>query len=222
MIARNPTPRIPAAFAVVAIALIGCTQQPSGPSDGAAQATTPSAAASSGIPVPTDTSPPSPTGSGDVPVVVPGEFTICIPINSPLRIGTDEQVVVPHPDGDVTIERQRGYTWSGTQTATDARFSGTHYYSWNADMYTLASEDEGPLVYAEGLRIENAEGAWQGEANGATLPDGTSANGPVALTGEGAYEGLTVVLLWVDDPCFINFRGVVMEFPDPPVPATSE
>jgi hypothetical protein len=212
----NPTRRMPAALVALAVALIGCTQQPSGPSAGEAQAMTPSA-------VPTDTSPrPSATGSGEVAVVVPGEFTICIPSNKPLRIGTDEQVVVPHPDGDMTIERQRGYTWSGTHTATDPRFSGTHYYSWDGDTYTLASGGKGPLAYAEGLRIENPEGAWQGEASGATLPDGTSWTGPLVMTGEGAYEGLTAVLLWTEDRCFLDLRGIVIEFPDPPVPSTSE
>jgi hypothetical protein len=155
-------------------------------------------------------------------VVVPGEFTVCVPYNDTLRRGTDEQVVVPHPDGDMTIERQRGYTWSGTHRASDPRFSGTHYYSWDGDTYTLASGGEGPLAYAEGLRIENAEGAWQGEASGATLPDGTSWTGPLVMTGEGAYEGLTAVLLWTDDACFLDLRGIVIEFPDPPVPATTE
>lgn len=212
----NPTRRMPAALVALAVALIGCTQQPSGPSAGEAQATTPGA-------VPTDTSPrPSATGSVDVAVVVPGEFTICIPINKPLRSGTEEQVVVPHPDGDMTIERRRGYTWSGTHRATDPRFSGTHYYSWDGDTYTLASGGEGPLAYAEGLRIDNAEGAWQGEASGAILPDGTSWTGPLVMTGEGAYEGLTAVLLWTEDTCFLDLRGIVMEFPDPPVPSTSE
>ncbi len=218
----NPTRRMPAALAVLAVSLIGCGQQAGAPSADPAQATTPAAAPSSTAPDPADSSPrPSATGSGESAAVVPGEFTICAPINAELRSGTDEQVVVPHPDGDMTVERQRGYTWSGTHTATDPRFSGTHYYSWDADTYTLASGDEGPQVDASGLRIENAEGAWQGEARGATLPDGTVANGPVVLTGEGAYEGLTAVLLWTDDPCFINFKGIVMEFPDPPVPATT-
>ncbi len=175
------------------------------------------------VPAPTSTSPrPSATASGDPPVVVPGQFYVCIPPNRELRGGTDEQVAVPHPEGDMTIERQRGYTWTGSHDATDPRFSGTHYYSWDGDSYTLASGDEGPLVYAEGLRIENAEGAWQGEASGVTLPDGTSASGPVVLTGEGAYAGLTAVLLGIDGSCFIDFRGVVMEFPDPPVPSTTE
>jgi hypothetical protein len=204
----NPIHRVPTALAVLAVSLIGCGQQPGSPT-----------ASSSTAPDPAGASPrPSATGSGESAAVVPGEFTICAPINAELRSGTDEQVVVPHPDGDMTVERQRGYTWSGTHTATDPRFSGTHYYSWDADTYTLPSGDEGPLVDATGLRIENADGAWQGEAVGATLP-GTSANGPVVLAGEGAYEGLTAVLLWEDDPCFINFRGIVIEVPDPPVPA---
>lgn len=175
------------------------------------------------VPAPTGTSPqPSATEGGDSAVIVPGEFTACVPHNSPLRSGTDEQVVVSHPDGDMTIERQRGYTWSGNITATDPRFSGTHYYSWDWDGYTLASGAEGPSAYAEGHRIENAEGAWQGAATGAALPGGTTAASPVVLTGEGAYRGLTAVLFGIEDSCFFDFRGIVMEFPDPPVPSTTE
>ena len=215
--------RVPAAFAVLAFSLIGCGQQPSASSADGAQATTPAAAGSSTAPAPTVTSPgPSVTESGDLAAVAPGEFTICAPINTELRHGTEEQVIVPHPEGDMTVERQRGYTWSGTHTATDPRFSGTHYYAWDADTYTLASGDEGPVVSLDGLRIENAEGAWHGEATAVTLPDGTNASGPVVLTGEGAYEGLTAALIYEEDPCFINFRGIVIELPDPPVPATSE
>lgn len=209
-----------ATLAVAVVVIIGCGQS-SGTPTGVESAVAPPP--SSAVPTPTDTSPqPSATESGASAVVVPGEFTVCIPINKPLRIGTDEQVAVPHPDGDMTIERQRGYTWTGSHTATDPRFSGTHYTSWDGDTYTLASGAEGPSAYAEGLRIENDEGAWQGTASGMTLPDGTSANGPLVLTGEGAYEGLTAVLLGIDGPCFIDFRGVVMEFPDPPVPATTD
>jgi hypothetical protein len=165
---------------------------------------------------------PSASASGDASVILPGEFTACLPHNSQLRSGTDEQLVVPHPDGDMTVERRRGYTWAGTITATDPRFSGTHFYSWDGDSYTLTSGAEGPTAYAEGHRIENAEGAWQGSANGATLPDGTSADSPVVLTGEGAYEGLTAVLFSVEGSCFADYRGLVMEFPDPPTPSTTE
>ena len=222
-VARHHTRGMTAALAVLAFSLIGCGQQAGGPTADAAVATTSAAAASSTAPDPASTSPrPSATASAEVAAVVPGEFTICVQPNHALRIGTDQQVVVPHPEGDMTIERQRGYTWSGTHTATDPRFSGTHYYSWDGDSYTLASGDEGPLVYGEGLRIENADGAWQGKGTGATLPDGTMAHGPLLLTGEGTYEGLTAFLIGMEDSCFIAWRGIVMEVPEPPVPATSE
>ena len=216
--ARRP---MPATFALVTLALIGCTQQASDPTDGAVSATTQPPPTFSGAPVSTDASLPSPAGSGDAAVLVPGEFSVCIPVNSTLREGTDEQGVASHPDGDMTIERQRGYTWSGNHRATDPRFSGTHYYSWDGDSYTLASGEDGPLAYAEGLRIENPDGAWEGQASGATLPDGTTWTGPLVMTGEGAYEGLTAVLLWTDGACFLDLRGIVMQFPDPPVPATT-
>jgi hypothetical protein len=181
------------------------------------------AAPSQSVPAATRPSPqPSATESDASAVVVPGEFTACVPHNRPLRSGTDEQVVVPHPDGDMTVERRRGFTWAGTITATDPRFSGMHYVSWDGDSYTLASGDEGPSAFAEGHRIENADGAWQGASIGATLPGGTAEASPVVLTGEGAYEGLTAVLFRSEGSCFIAFRGIVMEFPDPPVPSTTE
>jgi len=164
----------------------------------------------------------SATNSAPSAVTVPGEFTICIPINETFRAGTDEQIAVSHPDGDMTAERTRGYTWSGSHTATDARFSGTHYYSWDGDAYTLASGVTGPEVYAEGLRIENAEGAWQGQAAGLELPDGTTAAGPLVMTGVGAYEGRTAVLIWIEGACFLDLRGIIVEFPAAPIPATSD
>ena len=216
----NRTHRIRATLAVSAVVIIGCGQSAGAPTS---VESTVAPSLSSTVPAPTVTSPrPSATESGDSAVIAPGEFTACVPHNSPLRSGSVEQVVVPHPDGDMTVERTRGYTWAGTITATDPRFSGTHYYSWDSDGYRLASGAEGPSTYAEGHRIENAEGAWQGAATGATLPDGTTAAGPVVLTGEDAYEGLTAVLFAIEDSCFFDFRGLVMEFPDPPVPATTE
>ena len=216
----NRTHRISALLTVAVVAVIGCGQS-SGAPTGVASTVAPSP--SSTVPAPPGMSPrPSATESGDSAVVVPGEFTACVPHNSPLRSGTDEQVVVPHPDGDMTVERRRGFTWAGTITATDPRFSGTHYYSFDADGYTLASGAEGPLAYAEGHRIENAEGAWQGAATGATLPDGTTAASPVVLTGEGAYEGLAAVLFGIENSCYVGLRGLVMEFPEPPVPATTQ
>jgi hypothetical protein len=205
---------MPMALAALAVVLIGCSQQPGTPGpDAGADSPSPSTAAA-----------PSPAApaSDHVAAEAPGEFAVCIPINSTLREGTDEQLVVAHPDGEMTVERQRGYTWSGSHTATDERFSGTHYYSWDGDSYTLASGDRGLLVAAEGIRIENDEGAWQGSGATATLPDGTTGSSPLVMSGEGAYEGLTAVLLWIDGPCFLDLRGIVIEFPATPVPATGQ
>jgi hypothetical protein len=152
---------------------------------------------------------------------VPGEFTACVPSNSELRHGTDETIQVPNPDGDMTLERRRGFTWSGAINATDDRFSGTHYYSWDGDGYTLASGEPGPQVVAEGHRIENDEGAWQGWSMGAGMSEDTRTFSPIFLTGEGAYEGLTAILFSDEGACFFNFRGVVIEVPEPPVPYTA-
>jgi hypothetical protein len=209
----NPKLKLPMAVAVLAVALIGCGQQ----------AQSPSTRVDAGSPSPSTPAMPSPapTASDAAVAAAPGEFTVCIPLNQVLRAGTDEEIAAAHPDGDMAGERQRGYTWSGTHTATDDRFSGTHYYSWDGDSYTLASGADGPGVAAEGLRIENDEGAWQGSGATATLPDGTVANSPLVMTGEGAYEGMTAALLWVDGPCFLDLRGIVIEFPEPPVPATT-
>lgn len=153
---------------------------------------------------------------------VPGAFKACVPMNSELRRGTDEQVVVPHPDGDMTVARRRGFTWAGEIQATDDRFSGTHYYSFDADEYTLPSGQPGPEAFAEGHRIENDQGAWQGWAVGGGMTKDDGMSSPVYLTGEGAYQGLTAILFLDEAPgCFYSFQGLVAEFPEPPVPATS-
>jgi hypothetical protein len=206
-----------AAFAVLVV--VGVTFMLGGRGVGVESTATPSPT----VPNSSGTAPgPTATASGDAAASVPGEFTACVPGNSLLREGTGEEIVVPHPDGDMTMHRQRGDTWVGTITATDARFSGRHYYSFEANAYTLASGDE-LGTFAEGHRIENDDGAWQGSATGANLPDGTFGASPVFLTGEGAYEGLTAVLFATEGSCFFDFRGVIMEFPDPPpVPYTGE
>ena len=166
-------------------------------------------------PVPTSTAPT--TGGAVLP-----EFTACLPGNSMSREGTNETEVVSGPNGDVTVEKERGTTYKGTITATDPRFSGTHYYIWTGNAYSLTSGGQGPASYADGQRIENDDGAWQGNSFGVELPDGTQQRSVTVLIGEGAYEGLTAVLLVVDGSCFFNFRGLVMEVPDPPVPYTGE
>ena len=184
----------------------GATDSPSPPANAADPTGTP----------PTATATPVPAA------LLPGEFTACAPLNDEFKAGTTDRDVVSSADGDVTIKRTRGYTWRGEITATDPRFSGTHYYSWDGSEYTLASGDALQAAWAEGHRIENAEGAWHGSAVGLSLPDGMKWPGPAVLTGEGAYKGLTAALLAVEGSCFLNFRGIVTEVPVPPVPFTGD
>ena len=64
--------------------------------------------------------------------------------------------------------------------------------------------------------------AWHGSSSGLSMPDDTTQNSVVVLTGEGAYEGLTAVLYSFEGGCFFDYRGIVTEIPDPPVPYTGE
>lgn len=209
------------AAAVIVLAVTGTALIIGGDIGGPTAA--PSPLPSSGVSAET---PPATEPAATAAALLPGEFTACVPMNSQLKAGTTETEVTSGPDGDVTIERTRGFTWKGTITATDPRFAGTHYYSWDANGYTPGSGDPGaPGIvgqagWAEGHRIQNDEGAWQGWTVGVTLPDGTQVASPAVLTGEGAYEGLSAVLLVDDAGCFFAYRGFVMEIPDPPVPFT--
>ena len=168
-----------------------------------------------------------PDSAGDQATAAPQppiEITACLPSNSQFRAGTDDVITIPDPGGDITLERRRGFTWRGRITASDPRLEGTHYYSFDADVYTLADGGPGPDFFAEGHRIENDEGAWQGSAVGFTFsPDHEGDAGPVVLIGEGAYEGLTAVLItYSASGCFLGFEGLIMEVPAPPVPYTGE
>ncbi len=160
--------------------------------------------------------------------LLPGEFTACVPGNAAVKTGTTETEEVQGPDGDLTVERTRGFTWSGAIEATDPRFSGTHLYSWDGNGYTPGAANpqaavvEGLATWAEGHRIETADGAWAGSTIGITLPDGTQEASPALLSGEGAYAGLTAILMVADGTCFFDYRGIVIEVPDPPVPYTGD
>jgi hypothetical protein len=168
----------------------------------------------SATPIPTASATPIPTSPTATPALIEGQFTACVPTNSQIKGGTDESGA----SGDATIERKRGFTWSGPITATDPRLSGTHYYSWDANTVSLPSSDS-YVTWAEGHRIQNDQGAWRGTAIGAILPD-ENRSGVIMLSGEGAYSGLTAIMFNVDGTCFFNFEGIVSEVPDPPEPYT--
>jgi hypothetical protein len=127
------------------------------------------------------------------------------------------------PDGETTLTQRRGgYTWQSTvRDVSDPRLEGTWYNSVDFDEYTPA----GPNLSAVTHRIENGEGAWQGSLLILGFPDGEEVIGPIVMTGEGAYDGLTAVAMdgFGEAPC-PNTRGYIIEgsVPAPPVPQTGQ
>ncbi len=202
--------RLASVAAVVIVLVVGVTVMAGGGVGGQA---TPSPSQPNGAAA---TETPPATGTPSQGALLPGEFTACVGRNEESKHGTDSQDRI----GDLTVDRTRGYTWQGAIVATDPRFSGTHYYSWNGDSYTLQSGLPAQEVSAEGHRIENDAGAWQGSGYGVSFPDSTMQSALTVLVGEGAYDGLTALMFRTGGSCFFNFRGIVTDVPDTPVPYT--
>jgi hypothetical protein len=149
--------------------------------------------------------------------VAPPEYvTVCVSAGPEVTRGTDELIEVSLPDGTMTLDRRRGWTWrQAVGDVSDPRLDGAWYQSFDADLYTLPGDQPGPGISAVTLRAENDEGAWQGSSVSIEFPDGTVTSPPLVMTGEGAYEGLTAVL--GGEGCF---QGYIIEVPAPPVPNT--
>jgi hypothetical protein len=160
----------------------------------------------------------------------PVEFTACVGPGPVVAQGTEERSQVSLPDGEMTIRRERGSTWQSTvRDVSDPRLDGTWYNTSVGDEYTLPGDDPSPDLgmYPTTHRIENDEGAWEGSFLVVNF-DGDESWGPLALIGEGAYEGLTAVATMdfggtcsEDRP---NTRGYIIEgsVPAPPVPQTGQ
>ena len=162
----------------------------------------------------------------DVDPQAPTEVTGTIQCGPSVRTGTSEPTIVPLADGEMTVTRKRGDAWQNTATMSDSRLSGTYYISESLDEYR-ASGTAGAITAASGTRrIVNDEGAWQGSATYVYLPDGSVTGFSMVLTGEGAYEGMTVI--WEElspvTPCTSEVRGVIFEGEAPPTaePFTSQ
>jgi hypothetical protein len=164
----------------------------------------------------------------------PVEVTACINPGPAVHNGTEETVVVPVTDGDMTILQSRGFTYRQSLTSSDPRLEGTLYQAVNQDDYTLPGDEPSagitssrPTGLAIGTftnRIENDEGAWEGSAVQLDLPDGTTYVAPLVMTGEGAYEGLTAIVGFVDiwNDCAVTGYIIGGTVPAPPTPQTGQ
>jgi hypothetical protein len=171
----------------------------------------------------------------------PVEFTACVQPGPEVARGTDEQIEVAVPDGEMTIERSRGYTWRlRVSDVSDPRLDGTWYTGWDGDQYVgpgddLAGgpewaqprtpygdqyvgpgDDRGPEFVTFTDLIVNDDGAWQGSAVVLAFPDDRPRFPLVVLIGEGAYEGLTAVVALDDSAGDVsgpcpNTRGYIIE-----------
>ena len=155
------------------------------------------------------------------PVAVTGRI-LCGP---EVQHGTEEGVVVPLADGDMTLDRSRGFVWrQSTSSMSDPRLHGTVHQSEDLDSYTLPGFEAGPSFGTSTKRIENDEGAWQGSAVILYFPDGTLVASPYVMVGDGAYEGLTAIYSVDIFDCGENIRGYIIDgdIPAVPEPSTGE
>ena len=121
-----------------------------------------------------------------------------------------------HEDGRTL---QRGYGSYDTIELDDARLSGTLYHVWNRD-YMLGGQ-----VLTGTVELVNDGGSWVGTMRGYKL-GGTRHYWQMQLTGTGAYDGLSALLVFrgVDDirqevEGFV-FPGALPDYPEPVVVPT--
>jgi hypothetical protein len=99
-------------------------------------------------------------------------------------------------------------------TISDPRLDGDAWISWQHDDYVL-SDGTRFTVGTGTWRIETEDGAWQGSYPRVEIDGGSDRNTAV-LTGEGAYEGLTVVWEQTLGASGWDIVGVIIEGPPPP------
>ena len=232
----NPTRRTQAALAVLAVAIIGCSQASEGGTSGAGPTTTAVSATSV-----TTSVEPLVTTTLRVEVAAPQppvEFTgriICGPPVSSDRAGDSETLEVG--DEGLFLTRYRGGAWRQTVTMTDPRLEGTIYETWESDTYAMQGAEEGAGVWAGTHRVENEAGAWESRGYGGSFSDGTAIGAEAGLEtkdtlaatadsvwiGEGAYAGLIAVMESTpfETGCGFEVRGIIFEGAPVPEPYIS-
>ncbi len=152
----------------------------------------------------------------------PVEFTACNVDIGVVSEGSKETVTIPGPDGEMRVYRYRGSIIPQVMSdVSDPRLDGTWALAWNEDDYQGPQGAASVNIVTVILRIENDEGAWQGT----DLVVRYGPNWPgdafhLALTGEGAYEGLTAAMVYgfgVDCP---SVTGYILELGVPAAEGT--
>lgn len=156
-----------------------------------------------------------------IPVEFNGRIT-CGPPVSADRAGAEATLEVGGEG--MTVTRNRNGAWRQTATVTDPRLEGSWYHTWESDSYRMPETEAGASVAAATWRVENDDGAWEGGHMELTLADGTAAPTLSVLVGEGAYEGLTVLMnvQVLDGGCAADIHGIIFQDAPTPVPYVPE
>ena len=123
---------------------------------------------------------------------------------------TSEATVERVDDSDLL--RFRGRRAVGpTREMSDPRLEGIVTLDSSWDTYRGNMDDPSVAVFTGMIRIENEGGAWQsGPMTGVTLSDDRSTTDTLVLRGEGAYEGLTAVLEFVQGQGSFTVAGAIL------------
>jgi hypothetical protein len=149
----------------------------------------------------------------------PVEFSGSIECGPAIRAGTNERETTTVGDQQVVRDMSRGSVHRQSATMSDPRMAGTYYLSWDTDEVSVAGAS-GPLVGSATWRIVNEDGAWQGSFPHIVFLDDHASTVTTALSGEGAYAGLTAIVEgqhdW--DACTWAVRGLIIEGDPPATP----
>jgi hypothetical protein len=130
------------------------------------------------------------------------------------------------------VLRFRGFRCEGSMGSSDPRFAGTYVSVANIDTYRgegYAPPDGAFNVWTISRRVENEDGAWQGEATTAAWADGPETEvfivdppETMVFIGERGYDGLTAVVEFAPRVLNSHVRGFIFEGLPPPAPSLAE
>jgi hypothetical protein len=110
-------------------------------------------------------------------------------------------------------------------TATDPRFEGEAFQTWESDTYAAApGATTGVEVTSATLSIVNEAGTWASTGYGGTYPDGSDmGNGPIVFIGGGEYEGLVAFMSMAEATSQCNdIQSIIVDRPPVPEPYLPE
>jgi hypothetical protein len=123
-----------------------------------------------------------------------------------------------------SVEHRPTRSQTFTVEWSDPRLPATMHIDQDAVLHhgDMTSYADYMFVFADSLRLEDADGAWVGSGRGVSGSDGTIML--YELTGEGAYEGLSALLDRAFDPdtMAVDFDGFIFEADVPWAPALAE